>query len=49
MGPCLKSRVDSLIQQFPESPTILYLVLLAENTRITFYFINDGTLDERCR
>lgn len=49
MGPCLRSRGNiQFIQQFPPSPTILYLVLLDENMRITFNFINDGTLDERC-
>lgn len=47
---CLRSHGNILfIQQFPESHTILCLVLLDENTRITFSFINDSTLDERCR
>lgn len=47
---CLRSHGNiQFIQQFPENPTILYLVLLDENARITFNFINDGTLDERCR
>lgn len=49
VGPCLRSHGNvQFIQQFPENPTILYLVLLDENTGITFNFINDGTLDERC-
>lgn len=49
LDSCLRSHGNILfIQQFSESHTILYLVLLDENTRITFNFINDGTLDERC-
>lgn len=43
-GSLFKVGHFQFIQQIPDSATILYLDVL--NTRITFYFINDGTQDE---
>lgn len=42
-----KGPVRLFIQQFPQ-PLILYLLLLRRNKRITFSFINDGPLVQRC-
>lgn len=44
----LKSHVRLFIQRFFTQPLILFLLLLNENKRITFKFINDGPPDERC-